>query len=139
MGDSEASSKVFMFMTHKTVSFLLNFPSKSLLVIIKYGITYLLYWACSNMEFEQAPVTDNHLQSICGKVSARWRDLGAILGLKPELMNDMDTDLSDCREKALKVLQKWRERNGKGATMGILINALKRLDRKDVVVKLRIM
>ena len=38
MGDSEASSKVFMFMTHKTVSFLLNFPSKSLLVIIKYGI-----------------------------------------------------------------------------------------------------
>ena len=54
-------------------------------------------------------------------------------------MNDMDTDLSDCREKALKVLQKWWERNGNGATVGILINALKRLDRKDVVVKLRSM
>ena len=88
------------------------------------------------IRFEQAPATDNHLQSICGEVSARWRDLGAVLGLKPELMKDMDTDLSDCRERALKVLQKWRERDGNGATMGILLNALKRLDRKDVVVKL---
>ena len=91
------------------------------------------------IRFEQAPVTDNHLQSICGEVSARWRDLGAVLGLKSELINDMDNDPIDCRERALKVLQKWREINGNGATVGILINTLKRLDRKDVVGKLRSM
>ena len=90
------------------------------------------------IRFEQAPVTASLLYSICGEVSADWRDLGAVLGL-PELMNNMDTELSDCRERALKVLQKWRERNGKGATVGILINALERLDRKDVVGKLRSM
>ena len=40
MDDSEASNKGFYvhIITHKTVSVLFNFPSKSSLVIIKYGV-----------------------------------------------------------------------------------------------------
>ena len=34
------------------------------------------------------------------------------------------------------MLQKWRQKKGKEATMGILINALEKIERKDVVDKL---
>ena len=51
-------------------------------------------------------------------------------------MDSIEADQCACREKARKVLLTWRQKIGKDATVGILIDALKKIERKDVVDKL---
>ena len=51
-------------------------------------------------------------------------------------MNSIDAHLSAYREKARKVLLKWKQKEGKRATVGILIKALEKMERRDVVDKL---
>ena len=89
-----------------------------------------------DIPFEQAPVTDILMQSICSDVGAYWRDLGTRLGLESAVMDNIETDIKECRERAWKVLRKWKQKRGKGATVKILIDALKNIERKDVVEKL---
>ena len=60
----------------------------------------------SNIAFEQAPVTEIHIRSICGKVGADWRDLGTVLRLESALMNIIEADLSECRERAFVALSR---------------------------------
>ena len=91
----------------------------------------------SDKAFEQAPVTDILIWSICDEVGADWKDLGIVLGLEEAFLDNVETDLNECREKARRVLRKWRRKNGKEATVGILINALEKIERRDVVDKLR--
>ena len=86
--------------------------------------------------FEQAPVTDILIQSISGDVGAYWRDLGTFLGLESTVMDNIETDIKECRERAWKVLRKWKQKRGKEATVRILINALKKTEREDVAEKL---
>ena len=52
-------------------------------------------------------------------------------------MNSIEADQIPCREKARKVLLKWKQKEGKKATLGILIDALEEIKRRDVVDKLR--
>ena len=86
--------------------------------------------------FEQAPVTENLVWSICSEVGRDWRHLGGVLGLQSAFLDNIDTDSKESPEKARKVLQKWRQKKGKEATMGILTNALEKIERKGVVDKL---
>ena len=90
----------------------------------------------SDIPFEQAPVTDILIRLICGKVGADWRDLGTVLGLESAFLDNTDNDFKECREKAWAVLRKWRQKNGKEATVGILRNALVKIERRDVVDEL---
>ena len=143
--------KVFMFINHKTVSVLLIIPSKSLLVIIgirNYIIIAVLFksqflfkWCFAviscDIPFEQTPVNENHIRLICGELVEDWRDLGAVLGLESDPMNSIEADQIPCREKARKVLLKWKQKEGIKATLGILIDALEEIKRRDVVDKLR--
>ena len=91
----------------------------------------------SDIPFEQAPVTEDHIRLICGEVVKDWRDLGTFLGLDSASMDTIDANHSDCREVARKVLLKWKQKKGEEATVGILINALDEIERRDVVEKLR--
>ena len=86
--------------------------------------------------FEQAPVTEKLAWSICSEVGRDWRRLGVALGLESAFLDNIDTDIKESPERAWKVLQKWMQKKGKEATMGILINALEEIERKDVVDKL---
>ena len=90
-----------------------------------------------DIPFEQAPVTEDHIRLICGEVVQDWRDLGTILGLDSASMDTIDANHSDCREVARKVLLKWKQKKGEKATVGILINVLEVIERRDVVEKLR--
>ena len=74
---------------------------------------------------------------ICGEIGVNWRDLCAFLGFESALIDNIDVDYSAYREKAWKVLQKWKQKEGNRATVGILIKALERIGRRDVVDKLR--
>ena len=58
------------------------------------------------------------------------------MGLESALMDGIEADQSACREKARKVLLNWIKKIGKKATVGILIKALKEIQRQDVVDKL---
>ena len=51
-------------------------------------------------------------------------------------MDGIEADQSACREKVRKVLLNWIKKIGKKATVGILIKALKEIQRQDVVDKL---
>ena len=90
----------------------------------------------SDIPFEQAPVTEILIGSICHYVGVDWRDLGTVFGFESWEMNNINTDHNKSHEKAREVLLKWKQKKGKGATVGILIKALKEIKRKDVVDKL---
>ena len=51
-------------------------------------------------------------------------------------MDDIDKVHEECREKARKVLLKWKQKKGKEATVEILLIALEQIERRDVVEKL---
>ena len=89
-----------------------------------------------DIPFEETPVNENHIRSICGELVTHRRDLGGVLGLESGSMDSIEADQCACREKARKVLLTWRQKIGKDATVGILIDALKKIERKDVVDKL---
>ena len=67
----------------------------------------------SDLPFEQAPVTEIHIWSICGEVAKDWRDLGVVLGLKTGLIDGIGADCSVHREKAREVLLKWKKKKEK--------------------------
>ena len=85
---------------------------------------------------EEAPVTEIQIFAICGAVGVDWRDLGTVLGITSDTMNDIDKVHEECREKARKVLLKWKQKKGKEATVEILLIALEQIERRDVVEKL---
>ena len=90
----------------------------------------------SETPFEQTPVTDIQIIRICGEVGEQWRDLGTVLGIAPTLMDDIERDHSAYRERARKLLLHWIDKEEKGTTIGILVNALETIGKKDVVKKL---
>ena len=90
----------------------------------------------SDMSFKQASVDEIHIFTICKEVGPNWRDLGTILKIDSVLMDSIEAKHSNCRELARKVLQKWKQREGSRATVGILIDALEKIERRDVVDKL---
>ena len=67
----------------------------------------------SDIPFEQAPVTEDHIRLICGEVVKDWRDLGTFLGLDSASMDTIDANHSDCREVARKMLLKWKQKKEK--------------------------
>ena len=90
----------------------------------------------SDIPFKKTPVTDIQIWSICDEVAVDWRDLGTVLGIASSLMDNIEADSRACRERARKLLRKWMTKEGKGATVGILIDALKKIARRDVIEKL---
>lgn len=85
------------------------------------------------ISFEQVPVTEIHIQSICGEVGADWTPLGLALRLQSSLLYFIEIEYSTYREKTWEMLQVWKQGS---PTVGILIDALEKIGRKDVVEKL---
>ncbi|CAH3147687.1 unnamed protein product [Pocillopora meandrina] len=90
----------------------------------------------SDIPFKKASVTEIQIFAICGAVGVDWRDLGTVLGIASDTMDDIDKVHQACREKARKVLLKWKQKKGKEATVEILLIALEEIERRDVVEKL---
>ena len=90
----------------------------------------------SDIPFEKTLVTDVQIWSICDEVGVDWRDLGTVLGIASSFMDNIEADDRSSRERARKLLRKWITKEGKGATVGILIDALEEIERIDVIEKL---
>ena len=89
-----------------------------------------------DIPFEKTPVTDIQIWSICDEVGVDWRKLGSVLGIASSFMDNIEAHNRASRERARKLLRKWMTKEGKGATVGILIDALKKIERRDVIEKL---
>ena len=87
-------------------------------------------------QFKQVPVADIQIISICDDVGAEWRHLGTVLGLQSSFL-DFNENVKCTYDKTWDMLQEWRRQTGKGATVGILINALETIGKRDVAEKLR--
>ena len=90
----------------------------------------------SEIPFEKTPITEVQIWSICDEVGVDWRKLGSFLGIASSFMDNIEADNGASREQARKLLRKWITKEGKGATVGILIDALKKIARRDVIEKL---
>ena len=90
----------------------------------------------SDIPFEKTPVTDVQIWSICDEVGVDWRDLGTVLGIASSFMDNIEADNRASRERARKLLRKWMTKEGKGATVGILVDALEKIQRRDAIEKL---
>ena len=90
----------------------------------------------SDIPFEKTPVSDIQIWSICDEVGEQWRDLGTVLGIASSFMDSIEADNRASRERARKLLRKWMTKEGKGATVGILIDALDEIGRIDAIEKL---
>ena len=90
----------------------------------------------SEIPLEQTPVTEVQIWSICDEVGVDWRELGAFLGIASSFMDNIEADNRASRERARKLLRKWMTKEGKGATVGILIDALEEIKRIDAIEKL---
>ena len=86
--------------------------------------------------FAANSVHDIDIFLICGEIGENWRDLGTVLELDSAALDIIAASRENCRELARKVLQKWKQKEGSGATVGILIDALEKMERRDVVEKL---
>ena len=90
----------------------------------------------SDIPIEKTPVTDVQIWSICDEVGVDWRDLGTNLGIASSFMDNIEADNRASRERARKLLRKWMTKEGKGATVGILVDALEKIQRRDAIEKL---
>ena len=88
-------------------------------------------------QFKQVPVAEIHIISICDDVGAEWRHLGTVLGLQSSFLDFNENVNCAYYDKTWDMLQEWRRETGKGATLGILINALETIGKRDVAEKLR--
>ena len=77
---------------------------------------YLFAATPSDIPVEQAPVTEIQIFAICGAVGVNWRDLGTVLGIESDTMDDINDTHDACRERARKVLLKWKQKEGSEAT-----------------------
>lgn len=91
----------------------------------------------SGLQFEQVLINANHKELIGEEVGKHWKKLGSALGLSSGFLNNTEADHSgDCCERVQKVLEKWQQEKGSGATMEALKNALVSIKRTDVAEKL---
>ena len=88
-------------------------------------------------QFKQVPDAEIHKISICDDVGAEWRHLGTVLGLQSSFLDFNENVNCTYYNKTRDMLQEWRRKTGKGATVGILINALETIGKRDVAEKLR--
>ncbi|XP_022785945.1 coiled-coil domain-containing protein 150-like [Stylophora pistillata] len=77
-----------------------------------------------NTLWRQARVTESHILLIHKDVTEFWRELGTLLRLPPGEVRRMETDYRSCRERAWRVMERWLEKKGSQATLGILADAL---------------
>lgn len=80
----------------------------------------------------QAIVNDKLVRKICDDVGTCWEDLGLELGLKLAVLRNVDTEKSQCREKAREIIRLWKQKEGKAATVKSFQDALLRIEKRSI-------
>ncbi|XP_078578514.1 FAS-associated death domain protein-like [Branchiostoma floridae x Branchiostoma japonicum] len=77
---------------------------------------------------------DNYFHVVVGNARDKWKEIGRRLGLSETDISAIDEEeRGDTTEGCRKVLNKWRQMNGRNATVDVLKQAFIELERRDVV------
>lgn len=66
------------------------------------------------------------------ELAQEWKDVGRNIGLSDEALDHAEADSENREEANYKMLLQWARTNGSDATIEVLIQALKRANRKDL-------
>lgn len=69
-------------------------------------------------------------------VGTCWYDLGIALGIETAVLQGIEKDKRNCRDRAQRVLEIWIEKNGSEATVERLASALNEIEHKSIADKL---
>ncbi|XP_078354437.1 uncharacterized protein LOC144639049 [Oculina patagonica] len=84
----------------------------------------------------KAFVSSRHVVHIEDDVGRCWRNVGAILRVSTPTLRNIDEDKKLSQDKAWEVLNKWKQQEGRYATVGRLVDVLEKIERKDIAQKL---
>lgn len=81
--------------------------------------------------------TDKDLQLLSMKLGEYWKYLAQAVGFEDPEITAFSTENKELREKAYKMLLKWRAKCGSGATFRVLYDALcdERVDQMELAQK----
>lgn len=82
-------------------------------------------------------IPNDVIHNIAEDISTDWKHLGRKLELSPGLLDGIDHDFRQVKEKTLQMLSRWKERKGDDATGQILADALVNIHRRDVAEDLQ--
>lgn len=86
---------------------------------------------------DAAQVPDDVCQDLADDISLDWKKLGRRLGISKAHLKNTAHENHDVCEQSIALLNKWRERAGEEATVGVLRKALIEIERKDLSDKVR--
>ena len=77
------------------------------------------------------------LEGLARKIPKEWKTLGRRLNMDEAVLDSFHKEEDRCTERAYKMLLKWKQAEGEGATFLMLYNALCHyfVDRKDLAEK----
>ena len=81
-------------------------------------------------------VTELQLADISNDVGTCWRELGPKLKIAASKIHNLDEENRLNWDKANALLIKWKQQEGRGATVGCLADALESIARKSIAEKL---
>ena len=86
---------------------------------------------------DAAQVSDEICQDLADYISTDWKKLSRRLGISRAHLKNIAHENHDVCEQSIAMINKWRERAGEEATVGVLREALKEIERKDLSDKVR--
>ena len=78
----------------------------------------------------------NAICFIAKSINTQWKILGGYLGLQVADIENIDADFHGIQDKALTMLAKWCKRNPESATLKMMNEALKRVERNDIITEI---
>jgi len=74
------------------------------------------------------------LEGLAKKIPENWKPLGRRLSMEDAELDSIHKEEDQCRERAYKMLLKWKQAGGKAATFSVLYKALCHdlVNRKDL-------
>ncbi|XP_046860450.1 uncharacterized protein LOC124453671 [Xenia sp. Carnegie-2017] len=90
-----------------------------------------------NLRESNGAIPNDVIHNIAENISTDWKHLGRRLELSPGLLDGIDHDFRQVKEKTLQMLSRWKERKGDDATGQILADALVNIHRRDVAEDLQ--
>lgn len=79
---------------------------------------------------------DARLSDIAEDLGRDWKPLGRKLGLSTNILENIDLNNRKVKEKAFRMMSRWKKLNADSATGQVLADALITIGRKDVAERL---
>ena len=73
---------------------------------------------------------------VADMIGTDWSRLASFLGLSQDV-DSIDHENRQIYRKALRTLTKWQEKSGEQASVESLLHALEKLERQDIVIKIK--